>query len=198
MRKIFIVFTICIITSCNFKKKESITVKPFVIPSIEKNISDVRFELINGVLLFNKTPYSGILNEYYKGVKLKSKSQYFEGKREGYYKGWYVNGNKWFERTYKKGIKIGTHLGWYINKRKMFEYHFNMKGAYHGTVKEWYKNKQLLKVFNYVEGKEDGSQKMWKENGKIKANFVVKNGERFGLIGLKKCYSVNTVDENFN
>lgn len=198
MRKVFIVFAICIITSCNFKKKELTVVKPVVVPNIEKNISDVRFELINGVLLFNKMPYSGILNEHYIEGKLKTQSQYFEGKREGYYNGWYANENKWFERKYTKGIKIGTHLGWYINKIKMFEYHFNMKGAYHGTVKEWYKNKQLLKIFNYVEGKEEGSQKMWRENGKIKANFVVKNGERFGLIGLKKCYSVNTVDEIFN
>ena len=50
--------------------------------------------------------------------------------------------------------------------------------------------------FNYVDGKEEGSQKMWQINGKIRANYHVKNGERFGLIGLKKCYTVNTKDED--
>ena len=36
---------------------------------------------------------------------------------------------------------------------------------------------------------------MWKDDGTIKANYEVVNGERFGLIGLKKCYTV-TVNED--
>jgi hypothetical protein len=28
---------------------------------------------------------------------------------------------------------------------------------------------------------------MWWENGLIRANYVVKNGRRYGLIGLKLC-----------
>ncbi len=198
MKRIIILQILCIITACNFEKEEIISEKSVVIPTTEKNLSNVNFTVINGVLFFHKTPYSGIINEYYSDKKLKTKSQYFEGRREGYYKGWYTNGNKWFERTYKKGIKRGIHLGWYENEVKMFVYHFNKNGEYHGEIKEWYSNKQLLKVFNYVDGKEEGSQKMWQENGKIRANFVVKNGERFGLIGLKKCYSVNIIDESFN
>ena len=42
-------------------------------------------------------------------------------------------------------------------------------------------------AFHYIDGKEVGSQKLWQEDGRIKANYEVKNGERFGLIGLKKC-----------
>jgi antitoxin component YwqK of YwqJK toxin-antitoxin module len=49
--------------------------------------------------------------------------------------------------------------------------------------------------FNYKNGKETGSQRLWKPDGSIKANYEVVNGERFGLIGLKKCYTV-TVDKN--
>ena len=43
--------------------------------------------------------------------------------------------------------------------------------------------------FNYINSKETGSQKLWYETGKIKANYEVINGERFGLIGLKKMLS---------
>ena len=36
-------------------------------------------------------------------------------------------------------------------------------------------------------GYEEGSQKAWWQNGVIRANYVVKNGRRYGLIGLKLC-----------
>ena len=49
--------------------------------------------------------------------------------------------------------------------------------------------------FNFIEGVEDGPQKLFKLNGAIKANYIVVNEERYGLIGLKKCYSV-TSDKN--
>ena len=86
---------------------------------------------------------------------------------------------------------MNNHLGWWEDGTPKFEYHFNTKGAYEGKRKEWYKNGQLVRDFNYVSGKEVGSQRMWAKNGKIRANYEVKNGERFGLIGLKKCYTVN-------
>ena len=31
---------------------------------------------------------------------------------------------------------------------------------------------------------------MWKYDGTIQANYEVVNRDRFGLIGLKKCYTV--------
>jgi antitoxin component YwqK of YwqJK toxin-antitoxin module len=72
----------------------------------------------------------------------------------------------------------------------MFEYQLNNKGSYNGSVKDWHYNGQLAKDFNFIDGLENGSQKMWDLKGKIKANFFTVNGERYGLIGLKKCVSV--------
>ena len=74
--------------------------------------------------------------------------------------------------------------------RNDFEYHFNKKGEFHGIVKEWYKSGQIFRDFNYFAGKELGRQRMWKYDGTIKANYEVVNRDRFGLIGLKKCYTV--------
>ena len=45
--------------------------------------------------------------------------------------------------------------------------------------------------FHYKNGKEVGSQRLWKADGSIKANYEVVGGERFGLIGLKKCYNMD-------
>jgi antitoxin component YwqK of YwqJK toxin-antitoxin module len=71
-----------------------------------------------------------------------------------------------------------------------FEFYFE-DGEYHGVAKEWYQNGQAYRTFHYEHGYEQGSQKMWWENGIIRANYVVKNGRRYGLIGLKLCMNPN-------
>lgn len=183
--------------SCNYKdNNQSIDIiKEIKIPSITKNKNDVNFSLKNGILFYENKVYSGVINDFYDNGNIKSTSQYFEGKREGKYFGWYLNKNKSFQRFYKNGIKTGTHLGWFKDGSKMFEYQLNNKGVYHGYVKDWHQNGQTAKHFNFIEGKENGSQKMWQLNGKIRANFYTINNERHGLIGLKNCVSViNEVD----
>mgnify|MGYP000651623758 CR=1 FL=1 len=174
----------------NKKVEISISIDEITIPSIEKKINDANFKTKNGILFYNETPYSGIVKEFYTEGILKTKSEYYKGKRQGIFLGWYPNGKQWFERFYTKGIKTGTHKGWFQNEQQMFEYQINNKGVYHGSVKDWHFNGQLAKHFNFYEGKEKGSQKMWKPNGKIRANFYTVKGERYGLIGLKNCLSV--------
>ena len=39
----------------------------------------------------------------------------------------------------------------------------------------------------YVDGKEAGAQRMWNEDGTLRANYVIKEGRRFGLLGSKPC-----------
>ncbi len=197
--KLYIIIVLIFI-SCNSRNEDekSITlISEVTIPLQKKNSNDTGFKLKNGILLFNESPYSGRVEEFYSKEKLKSIATYYLGKKQGNFKGWHLNGSKWFERFYTNGLKTGIHIGWFDNGKQMFEYHFNKKGEYDGAVRNWYENGMLLKEFHFKEGKEDGSQKMWQPNGKIKANFVTKKGERFGLIGLKKCYSVNTINEEF-
>ncbi|ARV14006.1 toxin-antitoxin system YwqK family antitoxin [Polaribacter sp. SA4-12] len=165
-----------------------------IIPSIEKNKADASFKLKNGILFFDNVPYSGIVKEFYFDEKVKSSSQYYQGKKQGNYLGFYVNGNKWFQRSYTNGIKTGIHSGWFETGKQMFEYHINDKGVYHGSVKDWHYNGQLARYFNFVDGKEAGTQKMWNSKGKIRANFYTVKGERHGLIGLKNCVSVLKTD----
>jgi len=156
---------------------------------------DVNLKLDNGVLYYYENPFSGTLFSYYKVGKLKFQIEYLNGKKHGFEKQWYESGNNLIERFYKEGFKTGIHKSWWQDGVQKFEYHFNKKGEFHGVVKEWYKNAQVFRDFNYVDGKEVGLQRMWKDDGTIKANYEVVNGERFGLIGLKKCYTV-TVNED--
>ncbi|PWH83180.1 hypothetical protein DIS18_01100 [Algibacter marinivivus] len=160
--------------------------------SDKKNVNalDENLKLDNGVLFYNEVPFEGVLVSYYAPEKLKSKIEYIEGRKHGSENQWYKNGNKLVERFYKDGYKTGIHKSWWEDGTPKFEYHFNEKGEFDGNVKEWHKNAQIFRDFNYVAGKESGKQRMWKIDGTIKANYEVVNGERFGLIGLKKCYTV--------
>jgi antitoxin component YwqK of YwqJK toxin-antitoxin module len=179
--------------SCNdtIQEKEStISIDEISIPSIEINRDHENVKLKNGILYFKEKPFSGIVNTFYDDENIKSKSAYDQGKKEGFFLGWYRNGAQWFNRSYSKGLKSGIHKGWHQNGVQMFEYHFNNKGIYDGIVKDWFADGTLAKHFNFVEGKEAGSQKMWDLKGKIRANFYTVNTERHGLIGLKKCVSV--------
>jgi len=154
-----------------------------------------RLELNNGVLYYSSTPFNGTLKSFNEVNQTKNTTNYVSGKKEGIERKLYLNDSLAELRFYKNGFKIGVHKGWRENGKQKFEYPYSNQGVYHGTIKEWYVNGQLVREFNYVHGKEDGSQKMWLSNGNIRANYTVVNGERFGLIGLKKCYSVKTNDE---
>jgi len=145
------------------------------------------------LILYKKAKFTGSLVFYYdqNNKKPNIECSYKNGLKEGLEKIWYVNSQLSSSRTYKEGVKVGSHKGWWENGNFKFDYLYNNKGEYSGKIMEWYPNGKLYKEFTYEKGKEEGSQKMWKLNGNIKANYVVINGERFGLIGLKKCDPVS-------
>ena len=149
-------------------------------------------DLVNGVLLFKKRPFNGTLNSYYTPSKLKAKTIYRNGKKEGLEVSWHPSGSVATNRFYSKGIKTGVHKGWWDHGLPKYVYHFNALGTYHGNIKEWYRNGGLFRDFNYEHGQEVGLQQLRHLDGPIKANYEVVNGERFGLIGLKKCFRVTT------
>ncbi|WP_394971358.1 toxin-antitoxin system YwqK family antitoxin [uncultured Croceitalea sp.] len=158
---------------------------------LEVNRSDPALHLKNGVLHYQGKPFNGTLFAKHDFDTYKMKIAYKDGRKDGLEQQWYLNGEIAQFRTYHKGVKVGNHLGWWPNGTPKFAYTFNDEGAYHGKREEWYKNGQLVLSFNYVDGKEQGRQRMWNDTGKIKANYDVVGNERFGLIGLKKCYTLN-------
>ncbi len=146
--------------------------------------------LDNGILKYEGTPFDGRLVEFYRDSILKYEVFYKRGKKHGLERRIYENGALQSKRYYKLGFKTGQHKGWWEDSTLKFLYHFNDKGAFDGNVKEWYRTGLLFRDFNYVAGKEEGRQRLWKSDGAIKSNYEVVNGERYGLIGLKKCYAV--------
>jgi len=52
-----------------------------------------------------------------------------------------------------------------------------------------------MEVMNYKNGYEDGRQEQYYDNGKVKANYIMMSGRRYGLLGTKNC--VNVTDSVF-
>ena len=184
---ILLLFCVFIFTSCTGGRSDLVV-----------DASNVELELINGVLEYKGIPFDGRLITRYKNNSLESEIDYSEGRKNGEEKQWYSDGTPAVLRSYTQGFKSGVHKGWWPDGTLKFEYHFNENGEYDGAVNEWYASGQQFKAFNYTEGEECGSQKLWKEDGSIKANYDVRNGERFGLIGLKKCYSLTSNSDELN
>lgn len=183
-KHILLLFVICV--SCSTPVKENQLIVTY----------QQRFFLMkDGILLYRGKPFTGKLLTYDEINKTHDSAIYKNGKKHGKEEKRYVSDVLAEQRFYTNGVKTGVHKAWWPNKTLRFQYHFNQEGAYHGTVEEWYENGQPFKVFNYKDGKESGSQKMWQIDGKLRANFVTIRGERFGLIGLKKCYSISTTNE---
>jgi antitoxin component YwqK of YwqJK toxin-antitoxin module len=159
------------------------------------NGENLKLEMSNGIVLYDDVPFSGIIKNFDEVNQTNNSAVYVDGKKNGVEEKRFLNDAIAEQRFYKGGLKSGIHKGWWKNGILKFEYHFDEKGIYNGTVKDWYQNGQLVKEFNYVNGKEKGNQKMWLINGNIKANYTVVNGDRFGLIGLKKCFTVKTNNE---
>lgn len=155
------------------------------------SLSNSQIEIENGIVYFKKDPFSGQLIDSFPKGGLKLEQPYMNGRKEGLETRWYPNQQIMSLRRYQKGTKVGKHQAWWQNGNNKFSYQFNELGYYNGPNLEWFETGQLAKSFNYVDGQEAGSQKLFLVDGSIKANYQVVNGERFGLIGLKRCYTVS-------
>ena len=151
--------------------------------------ADFRFE--NGLLLHRNQPFSGYAERFYASGQRRSKEAYIAGKAENIHKKWDENGQLLEQRSYLNNHKHGIHRGWWPNGNRKFEYYF-IDDIPIETHSEWYDNGRLFTRFSYNRfGQPEGSQQMWYNTGQIKANYVVKNGRRYGLLGAKGCMGEN-------
>jgi antitoxin component YwqK of YwqJK toxin-antitoxin module len=99
---------------------------------------------------------------------------------------WYSNGALKSERRYVDGREDGVHDGWYEDGRPRFHYRY-VRGVMEGEATEWYPTGQPFTRFHYRAGQEQGRQQMWTTDGVLRANYVVVDGRRFGLMGSAGC-----------
>ena len=89
---------------------------------------------------------------------------------------------------------MGTYAAWWRDGKQRLLYHF-ANGEYEGVCRDWNDKGLLIAEMNYKEGHEEGPQKQYYNNGKVRANYTIKDGRRYGLLGTKNC--VNVTDSVF-
>lgn len=95
-------------------------------------------------------------------------------------------------RHFSQGAKNGLQTAYWENGNKRFEY-FAVNDVCEGELREWDENGKLFHLAHYKNGHEEGVQQMWHANGKLRSNFIMIDGRRFGLLGTKNCINKDEV-----
>lgn len=158
---------------------------------LSQNSENANLRNVNGIIFFNNQPYSGLLYTLYPNAKDTAEIKSFlNGKEDGEWIKYYPSGLLKEKRSFKNGLKEGEYAAWWQNGKKQLLFHF-INDQYEGVCSQWNEGGTLIQQMTYVKGYEEGPQKMYYDNGKIRSNYVIKNGRRFGLLGTKNCINVS-------
>ena len=157
-------------------------------PSLKAfNIAELEVIIENGIVLTQGKPFSGKLFALNNTDTLFIK-EYRHGLEHGLHKSWYMNKQIAEIRYYQDGKKIRVHSGFWENGQRKFVYNF-ANDLYEDTQYEWYPTGRQFAKRNYKNGHENGLQKVWDIDGKLRSNYEAKNGRNYGNIGKKNCLS---------
>ncbi len=172
--------------SCRYGNKETTTGIRIAktVPANYVNASDPGFTNHQDTLYFHDNFFTGYRFSLYTNGDSAYIQSYFNGVEEGLQKKWYPGKQPSEERFYINGKKEGVQQGWWPDGKQKFVF-TTLDDQYNGVFREWYSSGLLGKEFHYINGREEGSQKLWWDNGTVRANDVIKNGKKYGLVGLK-------------
>jgi antitoxin component YwqK of YwqJK toxin-antitoxin module len=183
-RNSFLALVLLFTAGCNHSAVDK--GKPLIINSNSPNLI-----IVNGILNQGKRLFTGTIYTLFPGRKDTAEiAGFLNGRENGIRKRYYPNGHLKEIREFENGNKVGTYQAWWENGRNKLEYHFE-KGDYEGTCREWNEEGSLVQEMNYRNGFEEGAQKMFYDNGKVRSNYVIINGRRYGLLGTKNCVNVS-------
>ena len=191
MKKLFTILFLCIACSCNQNAIDNLIKNYELTPLVYTKQSSQDVFIWDEIVYVKDKKYSGILYKLF----INSSDSFFtteykKGMLDGCSKKWYPNKQLMEIRYYKEGKKNGKQISYWDNGNKKFEFLAN-EDRYEGTLMEWTYNGKLVHLANYVHGQEEGIQKLWYDNGQIRANYVMRNGKRYGLLGTQNCKYVS-------
>ena len=189
---LWLLFCIAFFSSSNYDDTPVVIAPLHTIATKKVNKAEaVNFKIINGILMEGGTPFSGTLFTLFAETYDTSEiANYYNGKEDGEWKKFYPSKKLREKRFFKDGSKTGEYLVWWENGNQQMQYFF-VADEYQGICKEWSQTGFLNKIMTYKKGHEDGHQQWWYDNGKIKANYMIIDGRRYGLLGTKNCVNVS-------
>lgn len=156
---------------------------------------DARLNQSGRRLMFLDQPFNGVVWSPAAAGRNGRLTIYRQGLRDGLALRWFPDGRLAAVRRYAEDRKTGAHRGWWPDGTLRFSYHFE-NGRTHGSQKTYYADGRPATAYFYDHGRETGGQKAWSMTGALIANYVVRDGRRYGLIGAKPCYTNTAVTGN--
>jgi antitoxin component YwqK of YwqJK toxin-antitoxin module len=155
------------------------------------NKSEQQITMNNGLLFINNKSFNGTLFTLFPNTADTAVIEnYVNGKEHGEWRKYYPSNKIREKRFFTNGQKTGEFIAWWENGQQQQQYLF-VADEYEGTCKEWNETGFLNRIRNYKKGHEEGPQQWWYDNGKIIANYIIKDGRRYGLLGTKNCINVS-------
>jgi antitoxin component YwqK of YwqJK toxin-antitoxin module len=90
------------------------------------------------------------------------------------------------EGLFKKSMPIGLHRTWWPDGKKQSENYY-LDGIPEGEARTWYASGNPYELHSYKKGQESGVQQVWFEDKRLKANYEIRNGRRYGNFGAMGC-----------
>ncbi len=137
-------------------------------------------------LFYKGKPFSGKAFSFFTNGDTALRKEFWNGLQEGITKRWHPNHQLSEDRFYIAGKKEGRHRAWWPNGKPQFDFQVH-EDAYEGELKEWNSNGLLIRQFHYQKGQEVGSQRLWWDDSTVRANYEIRKGKKYGLIGIKLC-----------
>lgn len=187
---LFILFLATILIGCEGRKNTSTGLSPRIATSATVPADSLVLDQLRGVVLYGGIPFTGTAVSIYPSGTVGCQIEYVNGKKEGWYRKWFLTATLSFEATYSNGKLDGTSRSWWSNGNLRSVSNF-VDGIPEGLQLEYYKSGTMFKKINLVGGKEEGLQQSWRQNGKLYNNYEAKNGRNFGLKRSKLCYQLD-------
>lgn len=191
--KQFFIFGFLFLIACNSgvkKKNSEISVHHQALDSlliVEKDSLVLKGS--EGNWYYKNNLFNGFAVQYYSNGKIKDKTGFLNGKKQGVYQLWFENGVLKLQSNFHQNSLEGTYKAWWNNGNLAASSQYK-NGKMEGVYRKWYANGSLAKKSNLLNGKENGLQKAWLENGKLYVNYEAKNGRIFGMRRANSCYTL--------
>lgn len=160
------------------------------IPAYYLSAQDDRLKRIRDTMFLDGAYYTGFCVGFHPSGDTAFIHGFFNGLPEGRQVAWSEQGVPVSSAFFINGKKEGLQQTWWPDKTPQLRY-WTSDNEYEGAFLEWNSAGVLIKQFHYLQGHESGHQRLWWDNGTVRANYVIRNGRKYGLLGLKLCANPN-------
>ena len=183
---LFIIAALFIALACKNEKMQALAKKAHPIPNQYLSLDNTAIIWHQDSLFFQDKAFSGKAYGLFANGDTAVYKEFWNGLQEGISKRWHPNKQLAEDRFYVAGKKEGTHRAWWPDGKLQFEFQVH-EDAYEGELKEWNSKGLLIKQFHYQKGQEQGNQRLWWDDSTVRANYTIRDGNKYGLIGIKLC-----------